>query len=290
MRVVFNYFKREKQGSSVSGRSRRVSSPTPASLAPDTKLSTLQWILDVKRGHESQDLTFVRKQEQEFDTKSKSAVAEIFLNPNFQRWMTADSPDFIYIEGRLERQYGKTSPISYFCAELVYKFKESPPTTITLHFFCGQHVAFNDQLRGPRGLMRSLIAQFLRVRPMVSLDDLDLMAFNGNHESIPMEELCYLFQMIVGQIPPQYMILCIIDDISRLEKDEWSEEYWTLMRMLEDVVNIAEAGVRFRVLMTSPGRSKWLRGDREVLADHRVLVTDSGLQMSRPNPRTLSRR
>ena len=103
----------------------------------------------------------------------------------------------------------------------------------------------------------------------------------GKHDSIPMEELCSLFQIIVGQMRPQSTVICIIDDVLRLEKDEWSNEYWVLMGMLEHMVKNAETGLLFKVMMTSPGPSKWLRGEMEVQRDHRIVVTDSGVPVSR---------
>ena len=280
MPAVFNYLDWGEERPEALRRSSEAS--TTASTAPSTNLSTLQWILDVDRGHGSRDLDYIRRQEQEFDTRSKSAVAEIFLNPNFHRWMTIDASDLLYIEGRFERESGKTTPISYFCAELVQKLKSQPRmTTSILHFFCGQHVAFNDPLRGPRGLMRSLITQCLRIWPTVSLAELDLSSFSGKHDSIPMQDLCSLFQIIVGQMRPQSTVICIVDDILRLEKDEWASEYWMLMGMLEQMVEGSGAGLLFKVMMTSPGASKWLRGEAGVGPNHRVIVTDSGVPVRR---------
>lgn len=279
---MFNYYRQEEQESCFSGQTGRPSSLASSSLAPDSNLSNLLWILAVQRNHETKDLAFVRKQEQEFDTKSKACVGAIFLNSTFQRWIMNNNADLILIEGRFERHFGKTSPISYFCAHLVYKLSEQqPPTTLTLHFFCGQHVAASQDLRGPRGLMRSLISQFLRVWPRVSLDNWVPSGFSGNNESISMESLCHLFKFVTKQIPPHYTLLCIIDDITQLERDEWKTDYRAIMRMLEAMVKSTDTWLRFKVLITSPGRSKWLKGDLEVNALHRVLVNSSNLPVSR---------
>lgn len=268
---MFQYHK----GSSV------ISSPTsPSSTTSDNnfKLSMLQSILNVKRGHEEQDLVFVRRQDSVLDAKSKSTAGHVFVHPNFQRWMVTNEPDLIHVEGRLEGLHGKTSPISYFCAGLVDAFRELA-STVVLHFFCGQHMSSNDELRGPQGVMRSLVVQVLRACPMVSLADLDLEAFGRKYETIRLDYLCDLFKLVVGQIPTNYTVYCIIDDISGLEKDEWVEEYWGIMQMFQDLVKGAFADVRFKVLMTSPGRSRRLRGDNEVHPDRKVAVTDSGLPL-----------
>ncbi|KAK4187375.1 hypothetical protein QBC35DRAFT_234990 [Podospora australis] len=273
---TFQHYNSQPRGSSVTSLP---SSPVSSASDNHFKLSVLRTLLNVKQGHEEQDLAYVRRQDSEFDTKSKSAAAQVFVNPNFQRWMTTCDPDIVHIEGRLERLHGKTSPISYFCAGLVEAFKTQPTATVVLHFFCGQHVSSNDQLRGPQGLMRSLTVQALRAWPMVSLEGLHLGAFERNYESMPLEYLCDLFKLVVGQVPTSYTVYCIIDDISWLEREDWIEDYWGIMTMLQHLVKGDFSDARFKVLLTSPGRSKWLRGERDV-GDHRkIMVTDSGLPL-----------
>ncbi|KAK3325070.1 hypothetical protein B0H66DRAFT_109977 [Apodospora peruviana] len=298
---LFNYFREQSSSPStaastapppsVSVASSRTFAFGPSSpltqLPPDTKLPALKYILGIHdHSHVAKDLAYIARQEHSFDKKAMLSVSSIILNPHFQRWMTVDGSDFIYLVGRLERSYGKTSPISYFCAQFVNKLKESaPPTTITLHFFCGQHVAATDSLRSPRGLMRSLIAQFLRAWPHVSLDGMDLSALNGiSHEALSIDDFCYLLEMVVRQVPPQYTVNCVIDDVNRLERDdiaEWRAEYDSVMNSLWRMGRTAAAAEggempRFKVLITSPARSKWLRGENEVPEDHRVFVTDNG--------------
>ncbi|KAK0656968.1 hypothetical protein B0T16DRAFT_400627 [Cercophora newfieldiana] len=276
---LMEYDHSQKGPTSAPAFSTRARSPSPTSpenaLVTENKLATLQMILGVDDKHVSKDINYVRRQSHEFDAKCKSTTAVILLNRNFQRWTRNHCPDFVYFDGRPERTYDKTSPISYFCAQLAYRSKGGPHTTTTLCFFCGQHVAFNDPLAGPRGLMRSLISQALRARPTFELEELDLTAFDGTHESIQFEDLCYLFRLIIGQFPPGYTVFCIIDDINRLEKDQWSREYWAVIDMLDEMVGESGPNLCFKVLITSPARSKWLNG---ISQDRRVLVQEGGLQ------------
>lgn len=280
---MINYHKHEQSLGPSS-----VSSPTPrrpkssSFQSPDEgKLLALDCMLDVKCGHETQDLAHVRREAPQFDTKSMDSGASIVRNAAFQGWMSSDKPEFVYLEGKLNRLYGNISPISYFCAQLVWKLKHSSPTTAILHYFCNQHVASNDSLRGPRGLMRSLIYQLLRAWPMISLDDINLEGIN-HESSISIHEFCHLFEVIADQIPPQYTIFCIIDDVNRLERDEWKDEYGAFMSMLDRMASGSdekEEGInlRFKVLITSSGQSRWLRDENKVDDAHRVLVTDDGL-------------
>lgn len=283
MIAEFNFHRNRPRTS--SGSTIRAHSPSLFSVATspisDSRFTTLKFILNVPTEHVVRDVHYVRRQEREFDQKSKNTAAAIFVNPLFIRWMANSHSDLIYIDGRLEKSFDKTSPISYFCAHLVQEFKEGPQTNVTLSFFCGQHVASSDALRGPRGLMRSLVVQVLQLpRPLVNLDDPDLgsLANITSHEMIPTKHLCRLFSVLVGQIPAHYSVFCIVDDVNRLEKDEWEEDYWVVMSMLEEMVQRGGEVAPFKVLMTSPARSRFIRGDREIGGDHRIEVNDSGVQ------------
>ncbi len=58
-------------------------------------------------------------------------------------------------------------------------------------------------LIGPHGLIRSLISQFLRCWPTVSLDGWDQTGLGNNIESVPVAKLCELFELVTCQIPPK---------------------------------------------------------------------------------------
>lgn len=246
-----------------------------------SKLSTLLWILHADPGHVAKDLLFTKRQTREFDTRSRHTAAAIFSHPNFQRWMTADSSDLLHIEGRLDGTYGRTSPISYFCATLADKMNNMPPQahTFAISFFCGQHLTSDDPLRGPRGLLRSLIDQSLRAWDNVSLEGLDLDALErASHHAISTDDLCGLLHFVMGQVPLSYTVYCIIDDINQLEREDWADDFWVLMKALEEMVSdqkTKQKHTRFKTIITSPGRSYWLRGDQAVNVNNHILVSDA---------------
>jgi hypothetical protein len=226
----------------------------------------------VPHAQEISDLDFVLRQSKEFDSTSKSYGALVMASPRFQQWVAANETDLIYVDGHLDpSRFGKTSPISYFCANLALLFRDSV-TSITLHFFCGQHVASNDELQGPRGLIRSLLSQLLSIWPTVPLHGIDLSGFNGNHESIPMEDLCQLFELLLSQLPMQTNVFCIIDDLAQFEKDRWDENFWHFLRMLGTLIVGQDSGIRFKVLITSSTKSKRLQ--EHVPEELRIQVTE----------------
>jgi hypothetical protein len=216
-------------------------------------------LLHVPLEQEVCDLDFVLRQSKEFDSTSKSYGAVVMSSLRFQKWVVSNEADLIYVEGHLDSsRFGKTSPISYFCANLARLFRDSE-TSITLYFFCGQHVASNDDLQGPRGLIRSLLSQFLQIWPSAPLHGVDLAGFDGNHESIPIEDLCQTFEWLLRQIPIHSTVFCIIDDLAQFEKDRWDEDSWNVLRMLGTLIVGQEPSIRFKVLITSSTKSKRLQ-------------------------------
>lgn len=251
---------------------RHPRNPSLGTSLPEGFISLLD-ILDINRGQEAYDLSMILRQSAEFDTASKSLLATMLANPRFQRWITAGGADLIYVEGHLDSaNFGRTSPVSYICANIVLLFTDQPDT-MTLHFFCGQHVASYDGLQGPKGLMRSILAQFLETWPDVPLDNIDLTDFQDNHELTPMDVLCRSFDQVVRQVPMHATICCIIDDLTQFEKNHWAEDYSSLLHMLNHLIKYEGSGPKVKVLVTSPTRSRWLR---EVVQEQPIELTERG--------------
>jgi hypothetical protein len=228
-------------------------------------------MLSIDRGQGTYDLSMILRQSTEFDAQSKSLLTTLLANQRFQRWITAGESDLIYVEAHLDSaSFGRTSPVSYICANLILLFRDQPDTT-PLHFFCGQHIASNDGLQGPKGLMRSVLTQFLEAWPDVALDNVDLIYFQDNHELIPMDVICRTFDQVVRQIPMDKTICCIIDDLTQLEKDHWTEDYSSLLHMLKYLIKYEGSGPKIKVLVTSPTRTRWLR---EIIQEQPVELTE----------------
>ncbi len=208
---------------------------------------------------------------------SKSFGAMIISSPQFQRWLASDGPDIAYVEGQLDSsKFGKTSPISYFCANLAEVFRMQDGAVI-LRFFCGQHVASTDRLNGPRGLVRSLLAQLLRAGSSASLDELDLENFQGTHDAIGMEDLCRLLLILLGGFPIHINIFCIIDGFSHLERDKWSQDYFCFLSVLANILASNGSSTRLKVLVTSPTKSRHLQ--ENIREEAHIKVTDRGSRM-----------
>lgn len=248
-------------------------SPSTSHTASDQSRSLFD-LLEVETGHETLDLAMIMRQSQELDTTANSCAATILASQQFITWMATPSPGLVYIEGKFDSSiFGKISPISYYCGNFI-RLLDEDPARVTLFFFCGQHVAANDPLSGPRGLVKSLLAQLLRKWPGGCFDcNMDefmaVPAFHTSQPSMNMQELCQIFHRVLSQMSSDITIYCVIEDISRLDKDGWNEDYCKLLAMLNDCIyHQAASMIQFKVMMTSPTRSKglrdWVPGDLRI--------------------------
>ncbi|KAL2071791.1 hypothetical protein VTL71DRAFT_13026 [Oculimacula yallundae] len=255
-----------------SRRQPRQSDETFRTETECTKAGSLQNIhpedliamLDVPPEQCARDLNFVIRQSSQFCSTSKSYGAAITSNPRFQAWVNADDADLIFVEGQFDSRCGRTSPVSSFCASLPQEIEDTK-VGVVLSFFCGQHVASNDRLRGPRGLIRSLLWQLLNVWPQSSVRA-NISGPFDDEASISMEDLCFLFQMLLKQVP-YLAVFCIIDDMPQFERQCWDKDYFIFLRLLGNLLG-EEPGIRFKVLITSSGKSRRLQ---EQLPDDRCI-------------------
>jgi hypothetical protein len=89
---------------------------------------------------------------------------------------------------------------------------------------------------------------------------IDIAGFIGNHKSIPTEDLCQMFKLLVSQLSMHSTLFRIIDDLAQFEKDRWDEDYWHFLRMLDSALIVGhKSDIRFKVLITSSTKSKRLQ-------------------------------
>jgi hypothetical protein len=234
-------------------------------------------VLNAMQREEADRSTVLRQDgSREYDATSKSYYAMVLGTRRFHAWLENTRSDLVYIEGPFGRSSmsAKQSPMSYFCASLVALF-EGSKDTVALHFFCGQHDASNGPFQGPRALLRSLLTQILQNWSNPPSDVVEIPPnFVGTHEAIPTEELCRRLELAVARVPPNTTILCIIDNITSFEKPCWEDDHWLVLASLGRLIYSQESEVKFKVLMTSPIRSKALQNG--ITKEDRIEVTPRG--------------
>ncbi|CZR52897.1 uncharacterized protein PAC_02774 [Phialocephala subalpina] len=148
-------------------------SPTPTYQKVST--SELLNILDVPFDTTNNDLGYILRQSNSFEADILGHGRWLMTLGSFKNWLGGSRSDVLLVDGHFDQaKIGKTSPMSVFCATFIASIVKLQ-STIVLHFFCGQHVTFDDSLRGPHGLLRSLICQLL-LYPNTPESNLEMLA------------------------------------------------------------------------------------------------------------------
>jgi hypothetical protein len=231
--------------------------------APYTTVAEIHRNLNVPELQATKELSQVFRQSQIFDGKARAHGSAVLRTMQWQQWLRAPGSRLLHVDGQLDpATMGKTSPVSYFCAIMVQVLYEADQS-LTLHFFCGQHVASNDALSGPEGLIRSLVSQLtfaiLQHSPGEVIGRPNMATMPPDGHPAMTEHLCEIFWFLLGSIPPDIQVFCLIDGISWFEKDNWSKKYTMVMNMLHAATSEDHFGGQLKVLLTSPTKSRWLR-------------------------------
>lgn len=243
-------------------------SPLKRRVSSHDQLTALLAKLNVPRKGETYDLNVVVHQSGELGVAAQEKAAYVQQTEKFHKWLAEKDSALLHVEAQLDAvTLGKTSPMSFFCANLIRVLQAMDlRIAVVLHFFCGQHFASNSRLQGPKGLITSLLAQLIHALldnwpEYHSGIEIDLEGLLNNDNPIPTEMQLQLIRALLGHVPPKTTVFCVVDDISRFEKQEWSAEYWALINLLNDIIYNQEAtGAKVKLLMTSPTWSRWLKG------------------------------
>lgn len=183
--------------------------------------------------------------------------------PSFQHLLSSPVSGLLLVDGHCKEDCeGKVSPISVFCASLAAMMAQDPARMV-LHFFAGQHCFNdpNDQARGPRGLMRSLICQVL-LYPNQPYPHLDWLADNLIDDVAEGEigALCHLFEQLLQRVIGVSVIFCMVDNISEFERSQegWCHEINIVFDCLSSLYRSLAPGVSFKLLVTSADKSTQL--------------------------------
>lgn len=270
--------------------------PYPASFLP---LDQLLSALEVPYMEASNDLDYMLRQGKNFDIVAQGQARWLLQIKQFQGWLLSKDSDLLLVDGNADFDSsgpGRISPMSFLCATLVLSLLNNRPRPVSLHFFCGLHVASDDSLRGPNGLVRSLITQLLLTQREFSLNFINSHAYRKDLESQTLVALCHTFQQLVKQLPLDTLVLCVIDGISLYERAEWQGDLAFVVDRLNEIVKDECLQPTFKLLMASPYTSRYTQ--RQVApCQHVVLqagnanglsISQRSLGMSVSQPQTLS--
>lgn len=219
---------------------------------------------------------------------SDSQIAQAIIGgPTFQGWVSADDSAAIFVEGGPALGFhGCLASLSLMsCLVIEHSVGQEP--AILIHHFCRRHIASKDPIQGPQGMMRSLTSQVLRF-----FDNQVDLKFNFSHrdreqlESHNLQTLCSCFANVVKQLSPDMVLMCIIDSIDCFERREWAEDCKFMIKEIQDLLYEYDYGPVFKLLITSPARSRCVGGLFK--PQHRLLLSNDGFGRNTPTEREKS--
>ena len=234
-------------------------------------------LLAVDHTQIAKDLTDMLRLSQAADLSYHNRGSLLSRSPKFQGWLTSTSPIFLLVDGNGDSAVERTSAMTFISALLAQSLSDEGVSCI--HYFCGLHKTSNDDLNGPSGLLRGLLAQLVNIHAF-------RIGFINNVEYHELQRfdtirLCALFAELIMDLPPGFVLVCIIDGVSLYETAEWAEDLCKILKTLSSLTRDPNVCAVFKVLTTSAMASrqavKYI--PRE---DHLVLPSDDGDEASGP--------
>ena len=202
-----------------------------------------------------QDLRRMLRAGQSMELSASQIAQGIIEGRKFKEWLASDASATLFIErGAPSATHERNSPISLMSSIVIESLEDMEPA-IPIHFFCGSHTSSRDPMKGPHGMMRSLICQILRLFS-VNLDFISSRRYREQLQNHKLDALCDCFEKLVKQLPMDTVLFCIVDSICFFEKMEWAEDCQKVVNELQDVADDNTTGAVFKLLITSPLRTR----------------------------------
>lgn len=160
------------------------------------------------------DTTRIIQSSARFDIEEMKIAYAIAKSTDFLEWSNA-TRGILFLNGSGKITAARESSTSALFASLVIGTIDDPTVTV-LHFFCGLHCNFGGVVSGPKGLMRSLIAQ-LSVKQNFDLNFIDDQLKREEVRDHDIHRLCETFSAMAFQLPADHEVCCLIEGISWLE-------------------------------------------------------------------------
>jgi hypothetical protein len=172
----------------------------------------------------------------------------------FNTWLNSADSTALFVGGVSALNSSRTiTPMSIVSSNVIEFYADVHEAT-TIHFFCGRNDSSAGSLSGPQGMIRSLICQILWHFP-IQLDFISSPRYRQQLENHDFLTLCDCLEKVVQRLPPQAVIICVIDSICFFEKARWTDNLKKAVNILLNIVDDNESPM-FRLLVTSPRRTR----------------------------------
>lgn len=214
-------------------------------------------ILDINENTVWSDFHTVAKRRQNVEAIDYDFAKGVYQGERFNEWLSGDSAALFLESFGVQAFHGRFSPLSVVTCSIIEQMKTDVSTKCIYHF-CHLHTSPTDSAPGPSGMLRSLTSQLLRLFPkQTSLGFTSGRRYRDELQSWNIGFLCDCFSNVLKQLTPDANIICVIDGIDCFEKHRWAEDCRRMMRDLLDIVHEDDISPIFKLLVTSPVRSRY---------------------------------
>lgn len=223
------------------------------------------------------DTTRIIESSARFDIEEMKIAYAIAKSTDFLEWSNA-TRGILFLNGSGKITAARESSTSALFASLVIGTIDDPTVTV-LHFFCGLHCNFGGVVSGPKGLMRSLIAQ-LSVKQNFDLNFIDDQLKREEVRDHDIHRLCETFSAMAFQLPADHEVCCLIEGISWLETPSWREDLTATIAYLCYLSVDPRCQARFKLLVSCPVRSLMLTKEVKQYGEVANVVEVSSIRMT----------
>ena len=223
------------------------------SAFPQQRLRTL---LEVPEEENARNLKQVSRIGRNAGSSSHIHSLRLLSHSSFRTWLKSTESQSLLLDGNSPSSE-RISASSIMCATLIQSLEDTQQAT-PIAFFCSLHTGESASLRGPQGLMRSLLHQLL------PLQDFDLTFVDDSYaEKVSSQDLlclCDLFERLVNQLDEDKVLFCIIDSVSSFEKQSYGNGIFLVVDRLLMLTRKPPGSAHvFKLLLAGPKVSKQMR-------------------------------
>jgi hypothetical protein len=198
------------------------------------------------------DVDIVLQKIGRIDASAQAQAQQLLSSQEFLRWIGPSRTETLYVQGNLRvANSARISALSAVCATLSLNLSKNTDSVVLL-FICGLHEASNEPIGGPKGLIRSLIAQLLLAGLDLKLDFISTRSYFELIKAHDLRSLAQTFRCLIESLPCNLTVVCILDGLTRFESSPWLAELEEVVYTLNEIIRNRVLRPVVKLLVTTP--------------------------------------
>jgi hypothetical protein len=198
------------------------------------------------------DVDIVLQQIGRIDASAQAQAQQLLSSQEFFRWIGPSRTETLYVQGNLRvANSARISVLSAVCATLSLNLSKNTDSVV-LVVMCGLHEASNEPIGGPKGLIRSLIAQLLLAGLDLKLDFISTRSYSRLIKAHDLRSLAQTLRCLIESLPCNLTVVCILDGLTQFESSPWLAELEEVVYTLNEIIRNRVLRPVVKLLVTTP--------------------------------------